>query len=81
MLEKRKQRETYYKLYKAHIQPKLYPIFARYKFNNELQNQDTIDAFVTRLKLSSIDCSFYKPDKFLRDKTKQINTGVAIPLE
>ena len=32
-----KKLETYYKLFKDHVQPKLNPIFARYKFNNEMQ--------------------------------------------
>lgn len=50
------------------MQPKLNPIFARYKFNNEIQNQDTIDAFLTRLRLSARDCNFDKVDDMIRDQ-------------
>ena len=46
------------KKFLAHCQPKLNPIFARYKFNNELQGTSTIDQFVTRLKLLAVDCNF-----------------------
>ena len=84
--------ETYYKRFKDHVQPKLNPIFARYKFNNEVQNQDTIDAFVTRLRLSARDCSFDKADEMIRDRivfgtsspqirAKLINVGAERTLE
>ena len=53
-----KKLETFYKRFKNHVQPKLNPIFARYRFNNEVQGSDSIDAFVTRLKNKAQDCSF-----------------------
>ena len=49
------------------MQPKLNPIFARYKFNNELQGTSTIDQFVTRLKLLAADCNFEVDDKNYAD--------------
>ena len=92
VLVTQKKLETYYKRFKDHVQPKLNPIFARYKFNNEVQNQDTIDAFVTRLCLSARDCSFDKADEMIRDRivfgtsspqirAKLINVGAELTLE
>ena len=66
--EPAKKLETYYKLLEGLVQPKLNPIFARYKFDNEVQNQDTIDAFVTRLRLCSRDCGFDKAEEMIRDR-------------
>ena len=34
-----------------HVQPRLNPICARYRFNSEIQGADSIDAFVTRLRI------------------------------
>ncbi|MCG7879803.1 MAG: hypothetical protein N0C90_26270, partial [Candidatus Thiodiazotropha endolucinida] len=61
--------ETYYTKFKNYCQPKLNPIFARYKFNNEVQGSSSIDQFVTRLKLLSIDCNFKaEKDEMIRDR-------------
>ena len=87
-----KKLETYYKRFKDHVQPKLNPIFARYKFNNEVQNQDSIDAFVTRLRLSARDCNFSDANEMIRDRIvfgtnsckireKLINVGAELTLE
>ena len=50
--------EPYYQKFLAHVQPKLNPIFARYKFKNELQGTSSLDQFVTRLRLLAVDCDF-----------------------
>jgi hypothetical protein len=47
--EEAKQIDTYYEKFRAHVQPTLNPIFARFKFNNEVQGGESIDAYVTRL--------------------------------
>ena len=39
----RKKLKTFYDRYKTQVQPKLNPIFARYKFNNEVQGAGTIE--------------------------------------
>ena len=39
-----------YERFRNHVQPKLNPIFARYKFNLTTQGNDTIEQFLTRLK-------------------------------
>lgn len=63
-----KKLNTYYDKFKNYVQPKLNPIFARYKFNNELQGSSSIDQFVTRLKLLATDCSFTNSDEMIRDR-------------
>ena len=63
-----KKLETFYKRFKNHVQPKLKPIFARYRFNNEVQDSDIIDAFVTRLKNKAQDCSFKENDNMICDR-------------
>ncbi|MCG7868790.1 MAG: hypothetical protein JAY74_20765, partial [Candidatus Thiodiazotropha taylori] len=59
--------ETYYTKFKNHVQPKLNPIFARYRFNNETQGADSIDSFVTRLRTRATDCNFAEKDNMIRD--------------
>ena len=56
--EDSKKLNTYYDRFKRHVQPKLYPIFARFRFNNVVQGSDNIDAFVTRLRIRARDCNF-----------------------
>lgn len=62
--------------FKNHVQPKSNPVFARYKFNNEVQGNKTFDQFVTKLKLLSKDCSYTNADEMIRD---HIVFGVASP--
>ena len=92
-----KKLEPYYTRFLAHCQPKLNPIFARYKFNTELQGTSTIDQFVTRLKLLAVDCDFKTEgksyaDSMIRDRivfgtssvkvrTKLIDEGDKLTLE
>ena len=63
-----KKLKTFYSRFKKHVQPTLNPIFARYQFNNEVQGSETIDSFVTRLRLKARDCSFDKPEEMIRDR-------------
>ena len=63
-----KKLEPHFKRFKAHVQPKLNPIFARYRFNNEIQGSDTIDNFVTRLRIRAQDCEFKEKDNMIRDR-------------
>ena len=50
------------------MQPNLNPIFARYRFNNEVQGSDSIDAFVKKLKLRAQDCNYAERDNMIRDR-------------
>ena len=63
-----KKFEMFYKRFKNHVQPKLNPIFVRYRFNNEVQGSDSIDAFVIRLKNKAQECSFKENDNMIRDR-------------
>ena len=64
----KKKMDTYYGRFKNHVQPKLNPIFVRYRFNNEVQGSDSIDAFVTRLKLRAQDYNYAERDNMIRDR-------------
>ena len=44
--------------FQTHVQPKSNPVFARYKFNNDVQGDNSVEQFITRLKVLSKDCSF-----------------------
>lgn len=66
--EDAKKLETYYDRFRAYVQPKLNPIFARYKFFNQTQENDTIDSFITRLRMCARDCNFHNADEMIRDR-------------
>ncbi|XP_053383662.1 uncharacterized protein LOC128549912 [Mercenaria mercenaria] len=56
--------------FEKHVQPKSNPVFARFKFNNEVQGEYTMEQFITRLKILANDCSYgeaYKED-LIRDR-------------
>ena len=63
-----KKLDTFYKRFKEHVQPTLNPIFARYQFNNEKQGLESVDSFITRLRLKARDCEFENQDAMIRDK-------------
>ena len=65
--KKKKKMDTYYGRFKNHVQPKRNPIFERSRFNNEVQGSDSIDAFVTRLKLRAQGCNYAERDNMIRD--------------
>lgn len=59
----------YYKGFKDYVRPKLNPIFARFKFHNELQGADSFTSFLTRLRVSVKDCEYgEKADEMIRDR-------------
>ena len=63
-----KKLEPYFKRFKAHVQPKLNPFFARYRVNDEIQGSDTIDTFATRLRIRPQKCEFKEKDNMIRDR-------------
>ena len=68
---RREKLKTFYERLKKHLRPTLNPIFARYQFNNEVQGDETIDSFVTRLRLKAQDCDFgneNRTDEMIRDR-------------
>ena len=49
--------------------PKTNTVFCRYKFHNHAQSEvETVEQFVTDLKLLARDCAFKEPDKMIRDR-------------
>ena len=88
----RKKLQTYYDRFQAHVQPKLNPIFARYKFNMETQDAGTIEQFITKLRTLVKDCEYTNADEMIRDRIvfgtsservreKLINEGDKLTLE
>jgi hypothetical protein len=64
----KKKLQTYYDRYQAHVQPRLNPIFARYKFNMETQAAGTIEQFITNLRTLVKDCEYTNPDEMICDR-------------
>ena len=67
--EQLKKIDFYYTGFKNYVSPKLNPIFARYKFHNEVQGTDSFTAFLTRLRISVKDCDYgTNADEMIRDR-------------
>ena len=66
--DEKKSLEAHFKKFKEHVQPTLNPVFARYKYNNEVQGTQTIEQFVIRLRLLIKDCLYANEDEMLRDR-------------
>lgn len=63
-----KKFDSLYEHFKNHVQPKLNPVYARYKFNTEVQGNTIFDQFVNKLELLSKDCSYTNVDEMIRDR-------------
>lgn len=63
-----KKLETHYERYQSYIKSKLYPIFAKYKFFSKAQHEETLDSFVTCLRLLARDCNSPNLDEMIRDR-------------
>jgi hypothetical protein len=69
--EENKSLEAHYKRFQTYVQPKLNSVFARFRFYNEVQGADSIDKFITRLRLRAQDCKFKDngiQDEMIRDR-------------
>ena len=65
----KKKLETYFERFANHVEPKCNPVFSRYKFHKRVQAEsETVEQFVTDLKLLVRDCSFKEPDEMIRDR-------------
>ncbi|KAI4890019.1 hypothetical protein NFI96_007835 [Prochilodus magdalenae] len=66
---KAKLLKTYYDGFTAYTTPKANPIFARYKFHEEMQDSgESFEHFVTELKLLVKDCDYANSDEMVRDR-------------
>uniref|UniRef100_A0A3P9K9H2 Gypsy retrotransposon integrase-like protein 1 n=1 Tax=Oryzias latipes TaxID=8090 RepID=A0A3P9K9H2_ORYLA len=64
-----KKLQTYYDKYTEYITPKANPIYARYKFHQQMQGEhETFEQFVTELKLLVKDCGYPNSDEMVRDR-------------
>ena len=61
---------------KKHLQPTINPVFARYRFNNETQGEQTFEQFLTKLRLLANDCGYAEKDDMIRDR---IVFGISSP--
>ena len=43
-------------VFQTHVQPKSNPVFARYKFYHEIHGDNSVEQFITQLKVLSKDC-------------------------
>lgn len=63
------QPNTIYTKFKEFVEPKSNPVFARYRFYNEKQNDDSIDEYLARLTISARNCDFGdRTDEMVRDR-------------
>ena len=68
--DEKKSLEAHYNKFKAYVEPKSNRVFARYKFQCIVQsNGDTIEQFVTALKVGVKDCGYGdKANEMVRDR-------------
>ena len=67
--EESKKLNTYYERFEAYVKPKSNNIFARYKFQNIVQQEkEPFEQFLTKLKIEVKDCGYKDPDEMVRDR-------------
>ena len=65
----KKKLKTYFERFANHVEPKCNPVFSRYEFHKRVQAEsETVEQFVTDLKLLERDCSFKEPDEMIRGR-------------
>ncbi|KAJ8333874.1 hypothetical protein SKAU_G00411930 [Synaphobranchus kaupii] len=78
--DQRKVLTTYYDSFEAYVMPKAKPIFALYKFHEEMQGEsESFDQFVTELKLLVKDCNYPNSDEMCSLQLKPSATPVVCP--
>ena len=59
----------YIRLFKNHVEPSSNPIFERFKFHKQNQKEfETIEQYITELKLVAQNCSYSQQDEMVRDQ-------------
>ena len=53
---------------KKHLQPTVNPVFARYRFNNVMQEEHSFEEFLTEIKMLASECNFSEKDNMIRDR-------------
>ncbi|CAG2256415.1 unnamed protein product [Mytilus edulis] len=62
-----KKLSVHFDKFLTYVQPKQNSLLARCKFRYETQSSDTVEQFITRLKLIAKDCNFKDTDEMIRD--------------
>ena len=66
--EDRKKLQVLYASYEKHVRPKSNQIYSRYKFFSRVQKDtDTLEEYLTDLKILVKDCGYAKPNEIMRD--------------
>ena len=66
----KKKLKPYFERLASHVELKCNPVFSHYKFHKRVQAESqTVEQFVTDLKLLVRDCSFKEPDEMILDRT------------
>ena len=67
--EDEKKVKTYFERFANHVEPICNLVFCRYKFHKRVQAEsETVEQFVTDLKLLVWECSFKKPNEMICDR-------------
>ncbi|CAG2231037.1 unnamed protein product [Mytilus edulis] len=61
-----KKLSVHFDKFLTYVQPKQNSLLARCKFRYETQSSDTVEQFITRLKLIAKDCNFKDTDEMIR---------------
>lgn len=79
-----KRPETYYTRFQTYVRPKLNPILAKYEFFKQTQENDTIEAFITRLIKCARDCNFNDAVEMIRDRIvfrEKLNESISLTFD
>lgn len=89
----RKKLDKHYEKFEAYVKPKSNQVFSSYKFHSRIQKPtESVEEFVTDLKVLVKDCGYENPDRMVRDRIvfgtksskvreKLINEGSDLTLE
>ena len=65
--EERNSLQAHFGRSQKHVKPKSNPLFARYKFRNVTQGNDSMEQFITKLKTLVKDCNYNGAEEMTRD--------------
>jgi len=87
-----KKLDTLYQGYEKHVEPESNSVFKRFLFNNIVQGSNSIEDFITQLRISANDCKFTNQEEMIRDRVvmgvtsskireKMLNEGEKLTLD
>ena len=63
-----KKLDTLCQGFERHVEPKSNSVFKRFLFNNIVQGSNSIEDFITQLRISANDCKFTNQEEMIRDR-------------